>query len=91
MEFAIIQQQKKQRYLILVLAVVFLATTIVIWLGLIKRKEMGREAIEEPYLRREVKINFEVLKNPVLEELQPFEEIKPFGEEIGRENPFRPY
>ena len=40
---------------------------------------------------KKVEINFEALKNPLLKDLNPFEEIPIFEEEIGRENPFLPF
>lgn len=61
----------------------------VLWYGFFARKA-PRPPVEA-LKPREVKINWEVLKDPRLKELQPFEEIKPFEEEIGRENPFLPY
>lgn len=38
-----------------------------------------------------IRINFEILRNPLLEELQTFEEIQPYKDQVGRENPFLPY
>lgn len=53
-----------------------------------------------PSQPKKAEINFGVLKNPLLQGLQPFEEIPTFEfeegvavpeEEIGRENPFLPF
>lgn len=41
--------------------------------------------------QKKVEINFEILKNPLLKDLHPFEEIPPFEGKTGRENPFLPY
>jgi len=38
-----------------------------------------------------IKINLDVLESPLLQEFQLFEEILPFEEEVGRDNPFLPY
>lgn len=42
---------------------------------------------EEP-IKPEVEINFQVLENPDIKTLIPFQETEPFEENIGRENPF---
>lgn len=70
--------------LIFVLVIVFF-----IWRGFFSgpKKLSPMTAVKPP----EIKINFEIFKNPILKELQPFEEIKPTEETIGRENPFLPY
>jgi hypothetical protein len=47
--------------------------------------------VSKPAPPREIKINFDILKNPILEKLQPFEFIPLFEEKPGRENPFTPY
>ena len=46
--------------------------------------------LEEP-AKPEVEINFKVLENPDIKMLIPFQEIKPFEESTGRDNPFLPY
>ena len=38
----------------------------------------------------EIKINFDVLKNPKLKDLDLYEEIQPLKDGIGRENPYLP-
>lgn len=43
-----------------------------------------------PPKQKTIEINLEALENPVLQELQLFEEIPPFEGEIGRDNPFLP-
>lgn len=80
------QQQKNLIWMLLVLVLVLIA-----WFG---RDSIIKPSVpfsSPPAKQKVVEINFEVLKNPSLQELRPFEEIPPFGEEIGRENPFLPY
>ncbi len=94
------KQKKTQRILILILIILLLATIFFIWQGFFKKEE-GIISSGPPVIRKEIKINFDVLKNPLLEELQPFSGIEPFQEvsaspgepekKIGRENPFIPY
>jgi len=40
--------------------------------------------------QKKIEINFNVLKDPALKELTPFEEVS-LPKEKGRENPFLPY
>ena len=91
MDLTHFQQRKKQKYLILVLSGVLLASAIFIWQGFIAKE--GKQLIEREsqFLSQKVKINFETLKNPVLEQFQAFEKIEPFKGEAGRDNPFIPY
>jgi len=88
MAITFIQQRKKQKRLIFVLMVVIILIFIVVWRSfLVKPKLVSIPVIPEP---PKIEINFGVLKNPVLKELQPFEEINPLEERAGRENPFTP-
>jgi len=90
MAITFFQKRKIQRYLIPVFIGAFLITGIIIWQGFFKKEEPPLpEEVLRPF--KKIKINFEILKSLLLEELQPFEEIPPFEEEIGRENPFLPY
>lgn len=99
------QQKKNQRILIFVFVATLLITAIVIWQGFFNKKEteeLSGESIVPP--QEEIKIDFNVLKNPLLKELQSFSEIESLKESTttvkgkiettgkkGRENPFLPY
>jgi len=95
------KQKKTQRNLILILTVVLVITVVIIWQGF--SEEEAGVSVETPtvFAKKEIKINFNVLADPLLEELQPFSETKPFEEatstpgkpglKLGRENPFVPY
>ena len=95
------KQKKTQKNLILILTGVLLITIIVIWQGF-SQEETG-VFVETPtvFVKKEIKINFNVLADPLLGELQLFSETKPFeeiptspkkpGQKLGRENPFVPY
>ncbi len=94
------KQKKTQKNFILILIVVFLITIFVVWQGFFKKETKIFFETLTP-TKKEIKINFEILKNPLLETLQSFSAIKPFeetpstpgkpGEKLGRENPFIPY
>jgi len=101
------QQRKKQKTLVFVLIGAILITALIIWQGVLKQeKAPGEFKAGENNIssQEEIKINFNVLKNPLLKELQAFPEIEPLKESTttvkgkieavgkkGRENPFLPY
>lgn len=91
MAITISEEKKRKNYLIIVLGILILLVILIaiIWKIFLQKPEkiLPPITLKSP----EIKINFEILKNPILKELQPFEEIKPFTEPVGRENPFLPY
>ena len=91
MAILFLEKTKKQKYLIIVFLVVILITALVIWRGFFIKEKPSEKVISKP--KREIQIDFETLKNPMLEEFQPIEKIIPLGPEIeiGRENPFISY
>lgn len=84
------EEKKSINYVIPALVLIFVLVIIFfIWRGFFSGAEkLSPQPVVKP---PEIKINFEIFKNPILKELQPFEEIKPTEETIGRENPFLPY
>ncbi len=85
-----IQQRKKQKYLTLIVIVSFIIIAVILWFGYFRKPEFVRE--EAPISSiKEIKIDFDVLENPFLQESQLFEDIPAFEGEIGRENPFLLY
>jgi len=91
MAIVFIEQIKKQKYLILVFIIVISITVIVLWKGFFsKAKPPQAEVLPLPV--KKIEINFEIFKNPLLNELEPIEKIIPeTGVKAGRENPFLPY
>jgi len=91
MAILFLEKTKKQKYLMIVFLVVILITALVIWRGFFIKEKPSEKVISKP--KREIQIDFETLKNPILEEFQPIEKIIPLGPEIeiGRENPFISY
>ena len=92
MAINILEKQKKQKYLIFVFLGLIIIIFIVAWFfwGPGKTFPKGSIIPTTPTLSK-VKIDFEVLRDPILQKLQPFEEIQPFEDEIGRDNLFFPY
>jgi len=91
MAIVFLQQRKVHKNLIIVFALVFIILLFVIWQGFFKKEiPSSQEFLYFPH--PEVEINFDVLKSPFLEGLQPFSEIGPLKEPLeGRPNPFLSY
>lgn len=90
MAVSFFQQKRKQKYLILIFISVILIITIVVWYGFFNKKQP--QGTESQMSQKKAEMDLGVLKNPVLDNLQLMEQIKPAEEtEIGRENPFMPY
>lgn len=91
MAITFLEKRKRLRYLFPVLATVVLITALVIWRGfLAKEKPQTTPAASEQPVKK-IEIDLKTLKNPLLDEFQPFEKIEPFKEKIGRQNPFIHY
>jgi Na+/melibiose symporter-like transporter len=82
------KSKRRQQYLILLLIVIIFGISFLVWNYFLAKPA---PLVFQPTPPPEIKINFEILKSPILEQLVPYEKISPFQEEIGRENPFTPY
>ena len=91
MAITFLQAKKRQRYLIFILVFIALATLIVVWQGFFQKTEITYTSVSMPQAKEKVIINWQLLSDQKLTELQAFEEILPFEGEIGRDNPFKPY
>ena len=84
------QAKKKQRYLILILVVSLLGIGFVVWYKFLPQQPKTSHTL--PQKPPEIDINFDVLKNPFLSKLSPFEGIPYFNPaDAGRSNPLQPY
>lgn len=83
------QEKKKQRYLLFILGIAIFGMVFTFWYRSFRREPSSPRVL--PQKPPEIKINFEMLKSPILTKLQPFEKIAPFEDEVGRGNPFIPY
>jgi len=88
MPITFIEPKRRKYYLILLFIVILIGALFLIWNYFFLKPV---PSVSKPTPPREIKINFEILKNPILEKLQPFEFIPLFEEKPGRENPFTPY
>ncbi len=95
MAISFVKEQKKQKYLIAVFAVVILITGIVVYQNFFRGKNnVVITVVGEESMSSRAEINFEALENPILTQLQPFDEITLTPEvenSAGRKNPFLPY
>ena len=84
------KQKQKQKYLLGVVGLIMLTVVAVLYFGFFREKSDTVE-IAPVSLIKEINIDFNVLENPFLEKMRPFEKIPEYEGEIGRENPFLPY
>jgi len=99
MAIVFVQQNKKQKVLLLVLILSLVAIAAVIWYGFFRNERPAADIYLEEnvnLVEEDIKIDFKVLENPLLKELQPYSEIQPLGSDgstgsQGRQNPFLPY
>jgi cytoskeletal protein RodZ len=103
MAIVFVEQKRTQTIFLSIFVFLLLITGLIIWQGFFKKSQEVPLGEMETFLptKEQVKIDFNVLKKPILEKLQPFLEIQPFketvaaegktGEKLGRENPFIPY
>lgn len=90
MAITFLQAKKRQRYLVLILALVIVAILIIVWQGFLKGGALVSPAVPS-LTHQKVLIDWSVLKDSRITELQSFAEILLFEGEIGRQNPFIPY
>jgi hypothetical protein len=83
------QERKKQRYLILILALAILGVLGIVWWGFLSVPD--EEALPPAFTFQKVEINFGILDRDDLTGLSHFEGVPVFEEQTGRENPFLPY
>lgn len=93
MAITITQERKKQRYLILALAMMIFTILLVVWWGFFRGEKAVFIPVGPPviYALPEIKIDWQSLENIRSEIPKPFEEISAFGGKFGRKNPFTPY
>jgi len=99
-----IQKNRKQKYLLFIVLGLAVVTFIILWFGYFnkeeelptvegvyieKKNEEELPTVEGVYIeKKNVKINYELLENPLLKELVPFESAPSYDGNLGRENPF---
>lgn len=91
MAIKFIKERKKQKILMLITALIIGVALVISWFGYFRKEKITPPVLVAP--PKKIEINFEVFRNPLLKEFQPFEKVPPFPfkDGIGRKNPFIPY
>jgi len=89
MAITILKEKTKKTYLIALLGVVIAVVIFLVWQRFFQKPSTTLSSLPLP--PEEIKINFSVLENPFLKELQPFPEIPAFEGQMGRANPLSSY
>lgn len=93
MAITIAQDKKKQRYLLLAIALIVIFTLAIVWFGFLRKQKV----VSPPpttavvYAIPKVEIDWQILESIRSEKLLPFGEISAFQGNFGRKNPFTPY
>lgn len=92
MAITIVQERKKQRYLISVLALIIFAILAVIWFGFFREESVSLPSVPTViYVLPEVEIDWQMLEDLRSQPAYSFQEISTFEGSFGRDNPFIPY
>ncbi len=75
----------------IIFLIVIVLVTIFVWRKNIFKTPSSILPAPEVFQPKDVEINFEILKNPAVKELQLPEAEVPFDGKMGRENPFVSY
>lgn len=85
------QRAQRQKNLIIAFFGIVFITFLILYFGYFQKEKFPLPIPPEPSFKREIEIEWEVLENPILKELETFPEIEKLKpEEMGRENPFSP-
>jgi len=91
MAITFLEKRKIQKYFVLIFGATIFLIALIIWQGFfVEEKPVFPKEVSKS--AKKIEIDFEILENPILRGLQPFEKIQPIeaideGIEIGRENP----
>ncbi len=88
MAITFLQAKKRQRYLLLILVLIVFAILIIVWQGFLKGKEAPVTPVASLLAPEKITIDWQILEDPRVAALQTFEQILPFEDKVGRENPF---
>ena len=92
MAITFVEEKKRQKKLLFIFGALLVITAGVLAIGFLRKMSpinIDNQAITSAF--RKADIDFTILDNPVLKDLEPFEGIKSFEGKIGRDNPFLPY
>jgi len=98
MAITVIEERKTQKYLVMLFFVLVVGIAFILLSKFVKREEVVVPSVLPPKPPARIEIKFQVLRNPVLDQLsEPFPELPSLPTEpenisriIGRQNPFAP-
>jgi flagellar basal body-associated protein FliL len=93
MALTLVEKKKQQKILILILVAVLLITAAVLWLGFFQKEPVVStepQGVIQP-IPQQVEVKFNVLKLPLLQELDAPAESVLEPSSKGRSNPFLPF
>lgn len=91
MAIKFLQAQKRQRYLILILTLTICAILLVVWFSFLRGPAPVVPASPPQVVQPKIDINWNVLQDENLKELNNFSQISAFKDKVGRKNPFTVY
>ena len=85
-----INKKKKQKYLLIAAVIITIIALIILWFGYFRDSDdsSGIDQGEVFVVKRRINIKYDVLENPILKKLEPFEKIPEYEGELGKVNPF---
>ena len=85
-----VEKKKREKYILLATAVLFLAAAVILWFGYFNNPEGVKIQVYEPvyYPEDAIVIDFKIFENQLFKELLPFISIPPYEGELGKANPF---
>lgn len=92
MAVTFVEERKRQKKLLTAFGFLIVIIIVVLAQGFLKRlvtESIGIKPVVSSF--RKVEIDFTILESQDVKDLESFEEIKPFEDKLGRENPFVPY
>jgi len=91
MAIEFIQAQKRQRYLILIFTLIICAIILIVWLGFLRSPTSTVPVSSTAMVHPKIEINWDILKDTKLKNLQVFQQVPVLKDKTGRQNPFAPY
>jgi hypothetical protein len=91
-----IKEKSKQKYYLIVFALVIIITLVIVWFGFLKDNftflNANSAAVSSPVsiLPKQANIDFDFLESQELKDLETFNPLSAYEGEIGREQPFFP-
>lgn len=83
-----VEKKKKQKYLLFFGLGLVAVTAVILYFGYFNAGEELSVPDTTIIAKKNIKIKYEVLENPLIKDLLPFESAPLYEGDLGRENPF---